>query len=192
MNPDLAPITDALNRLVAALHKGTWDYISTIAIVVTLVVLIWYTCETYRLRKAAQRQNEISVMPMLAVVNESSPDRSSREAVLKSVGSGPAFNLSIDRRQFGNGELLIEHDGNVMTAGQVNELRFQFREGNSSTVLHVDTLYEWINNGKPPDPLDIVVRCRSVNSVDYAFTFRLTPDAGGTGRLKLTFEGVVT
>jgi hypothetical protein len=42
--------------LVAAHQKGTWDYVSTVAVVLTLIVLVWYTLETYKLRKAAQDQ----------------------------------------------------------------------------------------------------------------------------------------
>lgn len=37
-------------------QKGPWDYIATVAVVLTLIVLIWYTIETYKLRKAAQAQ----------------------------------------------------------------------------------------------------------------------------------------
>jgi len=47
-----------MNRLIEAQKKGPWDYASTIAVVLTLVVLVWYTYETYRLRKAAQEQTE--------------------------------------------------------------------------------------------------------------------------------------
>jgi hypothetical protein len=56
MNPNLDAIASRLDRLVALQQKGPWDYIATIAVVLTLVVLIWYTIETYKLRKAAQTQ----------------------------------------------------------------------------------------------------------------------------------------
>src|SRR5438270_1250062 len=56
MNPDLNRIAAALDRLVAAQQKGPWDYVATIAVLLTLGVLIWYTVETYRLRLAAQDQ----------------------------------------------------------------------------------------------------------------------------------------
>ena len=185
MNPNFTSVTNAINRLVGAVHKGTWDYISTIAVVVTLLVLIWYTWETHGLRRAAQRQNEISVMPILAVFIQSAVPNGSREIVFRHVGSGAAFNLSIDRVRFGNGELLIEHGSNVMTVGQITTLEFRFQEANRSTVLHLDGLYEWINTGRLPNPLQISVRCRALNSVDYVFRFAFTPDAG---KLKVTFE----
>ncbi|MGD1094033.1 MAG: hypothetical protein ABSB35_18875 [Bryobacteraceae bacterium] len=56
MSPDLNGIASSLDRLVALQQKGLWDYIATIAVVLTLIVLVWYTVETYKLRKAAQAQ----------------------------------------------------------------------------------------------------------------------------------------
>jgi len=72
MNPDLTSIVQALDRLEAALHTSTTDHFNLLLVVVTLGVLIWYTIETYKLRVAAQRQGETSVMPILAVFNEGS------------------------------------------------------------------------------------------------------------------------
>ncbi len=56
MNSNLNGIASSLERLVALQQKGPWDYIATVAVVLTLIVLVWYTVETYRLRKAAQAQ----------------------------------------------------------------------------------------------------------------------------------------
>lgn len=56
MNPDFTPIVRALQNLAAIERKGAWDYISTSAVVLTLIVLIKYTIETSRLRRAAQQQ----------------------------------------------------------------------------------------------------------------------------------------
>jgi hypothetical protein len=55
---DFQPIASAMDRLATAMGKGWLDYTATIAVVLTLVVLIWYTVETYLLRKAAQKQIE--------------------------------------------------------------------------------------------------------------------------------------
>lgn len=56
MDPNLNAIARSLDRLVALQQKGPWDYIATVAVVLTLIVLVWYTIETYKLRKAAQAQ----------------------------------------------------------------------------------------------------------------------------------------
>jgi hypothetical protein len=60
MNPDLNPIVRALDRLIEAQQRSPWEYVGTIAVVLTLGVLIWYTIETYKLRKAAQAQSSES------------------------------------------------------------------------------------------------------------------------------------
>src|ERR1017187_1796759 len=121
MNPDLTPLTTAIDRVVSALHKGAWDYLATVAIIITLLVLIKYTHETFLLRKAAQRQNEISVMPMLGIVIKPSD----RDIVrLHSVGSAPVFNLSIDRQRYEKGELFVQYDDTVMAGGQMTQLKF--------------------------------------------------------------------
>lgn len=60
MNSDLTSIVSALDRLTATQRKGPWDYASTIAVVLTLLVLVWYTIETMCLRRAAQAQTERS------------------------------------------------------------------------------------------------------------------------------------
>jgi len=56
VNPDLNSIVHALDRIGTTLQKGPWDYVATVAVVLTLIVLVWYTIETYKLRKAAQAQ----------------------------------------------------------------------------------------------------------------------------------------
>src|SRR5262245_29152005 len=117
-------IVSALNRLAATLEKGAWDHAYIVIVLLTLLVLIWYTIETQRLRKAGQdqtaktaqllneaqrqndvsahllkearRQNEVSVMPILAVAVETAADGEAERIALTNVGSGPAFNLSIE------------------------------------------------------------------------------------------------
>lgn len=153
----------------------------------TLIVLIWYTIETHKLRREARRQNEVSVMPMLAVLNDSPSDRDNRRILLINVGRGPAFNLSIDPLRWEGRELQIEHGGNIIRPDETKELQFHFQEQNSGTMVDVNGLYLWINTGKIPDPLHVIVRCQSVNSMAHTSTFKCTPDAG---RLKITFEGV--
>ncbi|MGJ5817058.1 hypothetical protein [Paludibaculum fermentans] len=54
--PDPAAIEKAIDRLTQAQQKGAWDYIGIISVIATLIVLIVYTIETYRLRRTAQQQ----------------------------------------------------------------------------------------------------------------------------------------
>jgi hypothetical protein len=49
-------VVQALDRLAASLQKGPWDHVYIVIVLLTLLVLIWYTVETQRLRKAGQDQ----------------------------------------------------------------------------------------------------------------------------------------
>jgi len=47
--------------------KDIYDVFNSIVLSATIVVLIWYTIETYKLRRTAQGQLEISTLPILAL-----------------------------------------------------------------------------------------------------------------------------
>jgi len=252
VNPDLHPIVQSLNRLVAAQQKGPWDYVSTVAVVLTLLVLIWYTYETYRLRKAAQdqtartasllseaqrqnetslnlvgaaqrqnevsasllkeaqrqteatarlvreaqRQNEVSVMPIMAILvvspgqlrpSDIAYGSDKNSLVLRNVGTGPAFNVSIDKYLAGGKELQVHHGTHMLSPGENRLLSFHLQEGSTGIKGSYNTMYDWINTGPLPDPLSIIVRCRSATSVDYSFKFTFTPK---DGTLTVVFEGI--
>lgn len=201
---ELTSIAKALEQLVATQQKGPLYYIQIVGVLLTLGILIWYTIETYKLRKAgqdhtaetakllreAQRQNEMSVMPILAVAVEPmmSPTAAAR-IMLLNVGSGPAFNLAIDRLDWGDRRLQIEYGSGVLRPGQAIELIFHFLERNSGSLLDAKVLCKWIDSHRMPNPVDIVVRCNSVHSLGYAFMFRCTSDSG---KLGITYAGTAS
>lgn len=204
MNSGLSSIANAIDRLTAAQQKTAWDYSNTILVGLTFAALVWYTIETYRLRKAAQRQtrqaarlhkaaleqnivsanlqaeaqlqNEISVMPMFALY----VDRNNREAklLMKNVGLGPAFNVVV-KHQGLDSNLQILYGNDFLTKDEVQQLRLNMTlEPGRGQNLGVDDFYQYINTGKLPNPLSIVITCVSLNLKTYEFEFRCTPDAG--------------
>jgi len=207
-------IVRALDRLTAGLQKGPWDHVYVVIVLLTLLVLIWYTIETQRLRKAGQdqtakaaqllteaqrqnevsvhllrearRQNEVSVMPILAIAVEPVPGGETDRIVLTNVGSGPAFNLSIDPHHWNTRDLKIEHGSTILRSGQSDELLFHVIEGNSGNLLGAKTLSHWIHVKRMPNPLNVVVHCNSVNSKAYSFRFIC---ASHLGKLRITYEG---
>jgi hypothetical protein len=225
VNPDLTSIVQALNRLSSAQQKGPWDYAYILLVGLTLIVLIIYTVETYRLRRAAQqqtmetgrlleaaqtqnavtaglheaaqsqndvtakllaeaqRQNEIAVMPMFAVYIDRTG--SAQRLLVRNVGLGPAFNVTIDTSQIEGKELVVLVGNNFMTPGEVQDLRLNVREDNSGQGLGINELYHWINTERIPDPLKLIVHCVSLHLMRYDFVFKCTPDAG---HLKITFD----
>src|SRR5258708_30630472 len=66
----------------------------------TFLALIWYTIETSRLRKAAEKQLKIAEMPIV-VLRLSSEDGplgrplSLSVEIIRNVGNGPAFNINV-------------------------------------------------------------------------------------------------
>jgi hypothetical protein len=186
MSADLRAITEALNRLVAAQQKGVLDYANVGLLLLTLFVLVVYTLETLKLRRAAQRQNEIAVVPMLAVYLGSQPNESARDIYLENVGPGPAFNISIDKVVWAEDcHLDIDFNTNVMKPGQRQVLAFHRWQGNSGSNLGINDLYFDMNLNTIPNPLRVVVRCASLSETNYQFLFSCTPVEG---RLKITFD----
>src|SRR5262249_45614869 len=207
-------IVRALDRLSVTQQRGLWEHSYILIMLLTLLVLIWYTVETQRLRKAgqaqtaktadllreaqrqndvsvfllqeAQRQNEVSVMPILAIAVDPVASGDGDRIVLTNVGSGPAFNLSIDPLHWDSRKLKIEHGSSILRPGQGDDLQFHFVEGNSGNLLGARTLGQWIQLQRMPSPFRLVVRCNSVNSKAYAFAFLCTSLAG---KLRITYEG---
>lgn len=66
------------------------------ATMVGVVVLIWYTIETCRLRKEAQRQTAMTAMPALFVRTQRRPSSSSLFLNVENIGKGPAFNVCFE------------------------------------------------------------------------------------------------
>jgi len=79
--------------LIIAFFAGSgcdqWNYLSTIAIILTGAILIWYTWETNLLRMEAHRQNEIQLRPFVLLVPEQ------EQFQLRNIGNGTALNVSI-------------------------------------------------------------------------------------------------
>jgi len=80
--------------------ESVLQQIQTGATVVATLVLIWYTVETQRLRRAAEKQNEISGMPIVALKVASGERRLGEPLALESqslrnIGNGPAFNIDV-------------------------------------------------------------------------------------------------
>jgi hypothetical protein len=95
----------------------------------TLLVLIWYTIETSRLRRTAERQNEDSLRPILSLEFNYQYSGQRKHIVLmkiKNLGKGPAFNIALtsvqgatDAKRFG----LIVKD--LLAVGEMDTVAIQ-------------------------------------------------------------------
>src|SRR5580704_3065160 len=67
------------------------------------LVILWYTSETWKLRKEAQKQNDHAIMPIVMLegatdlpLTEHDANMPSFKIVLRNLGLGPAFNIEIE------------------------------------------------------------------------------------------------
>lgn len=67
------------------------NMISTVALIITLGVFIWYAWETRKLRKETVKQTELSIRPFI-VIYEGSPG----ELTYNNIGHSHAFNVEIE------------------------------------------------------------------------------------------------
>lgn len=78
-------------------HVYLVDYsiiISNIILAITALVIFWYTCETYKLRKLSERQLAYSVRPFL--ICELAPlKKDEYKFSLTNIGNGAAFHIKI-------------------------------------------------------------------------------------------------
>ncbi len=75
--------------MACAFFLSKWVNTQTVAVVLTGLVVIWYTMETHLLRRETQRQTEIQQRPFVIIKYED------HGFVLSNIGNGPAFNVSV-------------------------------------------------------------------------------------------------
>jgi hypothetical protein len=77
----------------------------------TLIVLIWYTVETHKLRLEAQRQNEHSMMPIVVFqpVYIQGQNIGQNRLVIRNLGAGPAFNVELGPMQISGRPASFDH-----------------------------------------------------------------------------------
>src|SRR6266478_4025758 len=85
--------------------------VTTVVTALTLIVLIWYTQETHKLRLEAQRQNENSSMPIVVLQSTNIGGHTviNNCPVIRNLGSGPAFNVSIGSLSISEKPAAFEH-----------------------------------------------------------------------------------
>jgi hypothetical protein len=150
---------------------------------VTLVILLWYTFETYKLRTTAQRQLMLPMMPVVLLRMELgmiAPNRNmakeqSFTLAVRNVGVGPAFNVQIEPRSKGGIDVLfdripfLEPSDEKPIECQVEE------EGKSKIVSSVDRLKTLIQNDEFDTVSDVVVSYIDAGGTSYRSIHKLKP-----------------
>lgn len=128
---------------VAFLLAPDWTARQTWAVVLTGVVVIWYTWETKRLRETSARQLEVQIRPFVFL-----RPANGGEFVVENVGAGAALNVRVR-------EVVVDSDHDVrirfpdivpvLRRGEIVPLRAEtFREGRRAGdffTAHIDPRY---------------------------------------------------
>lgn len=155
--------------LILALLIRDWLAAQTIAVVLTGLVLIWYTIETQLLRKESQKQTEIQIRPFVIV------ELKNRKFFLKNIGQGPALNVSVRPVQVSSDEQIIIKFGDMIPTinpGETIELKAEgFHKGNSTGDFFTAHLNpEYANRN-----LSIFIDYQNIDLKSYSTRERVSP-----------------
>jgi len=75
--------------------KGIFEIRNEYILIITALIIFWYTTETFLLRKEAQRNTKISVEPILVIDGYAIGDLD-----ISNIGNGPALNIEVKISQF--------------------------------------------------------------------------------------------
>ena len=185
--------------LLSLLISRDWiDYANFVVLTATLVVVALYTRLTQKLRLGAERQNRLSVLPIL-ILDWPNPefDKSDTPSV-ENIGTGPAFNVQIapiehgavkvDFPQFG---LLQVKDRNApfMHISKVVE------DSPGHRIQHgyqpsTQTLADLIQRNEFPDTFNVTIRYDDLVRKSYTTAFDVSFDRF-RGEFTVKYSGMV-
>jgi len=167
VNNDIRQLIAAIDRLVAAHQRGIWDYASVIAVVLTLIVLIWYTVETYRLRLAAAKQLAVATTPILMIA----PVQEPRGAVpaIRNVGNGPAFNISIETERLKGQAKLTFYHSDILAGNEVQTVHLILHQTDRERQMftHDDVLNN-VMQGHLPQTVPLTITYNGADGKRYS------------------------
>ena len=142
---------------------------------VTLLVLIKYTIETYRLRtttqdlytssqdslKEARWQNEMSILPTL-VISSVTEDGNPRVS-LRNIGRGAAMNITMRGKDIGT--VRASHP-DVLSGGDERKIRIDFTQRNHVHEAKTEMdLYELFSGRVIPETFSWVISYEAINNL---------------------------
>src|SRR4030042_5733804 len=115
---------------VIGLFQNPGDFISTLVLVITLIVLIFYTIATFGLKKAAVKQTELNLRPFVVICIFTDNAGVSERLVYKNIGHSPAIDVRtepFDARAF----FLDFERQSLIEVGEMKDLNPKGRGKNS-------------------------------------------------------------
>jgi hypothetical protein len=149
----------------------------------TLCVLIWYTRETVRLRKAAEKTNSMAILPAVVL----SVDEVATTFTIRNFGNGSAFNVAIkDVSGRGGASVKFKHP-EMLAAGEgrpaVPELWRPRPEPSGKTVNDLLVIRDELLS---MCPIEVSLTYRSADGTDYQTEQLILKDTR-SGRLVIQY-----
>ena len=106
---------------IIGLFQNPGEFISTLVLFITLVVLIFYTVATFGLKKATVKQRELSLRPFVVICALPDNEGHHDQLVYKNIGHSPA--LDVRTLTFDAGAFLIDFmSQSLIEVGEKKEL----------------------------------------------------------------------
>ena len=170
--PKLALVALAyLSALMAcAFFLSKWVNTPTAAVVLTGLVIIWYTMETHILRRETQRQTEIQQRPFVIIKYED------HGFVLSNIGNGPAFNVKVQDVNIASNEgfyIKFAEPLPVLDKGESSRIKAEgFHWGNKSSE---DFLFAHFDPEYANQTLSVEMQFQDMDMKKYSCKERVSP-----------------
>lgn len=148
------------------------------------VVVAFYTWETCKLRKEAQRQNDHAVIPI--VLLESASDRPliegrmnmpSATATIRNLGLGPAFDIEVESLEGPSTKIRFLPTPSLAAGGRepvMMDIREDGRQEHSLAYAHIQRMF---HNQQLVTHTGTTIRYQDVHGKSYRTTLRFQYDA---------------
>ncbi|MEW6455833.1 MAG: hypothetical protein AB1410_03845 [Acidobacteriota bacterium] len=109
-----------------------WEILTSVALILTLFVVLWYAWETRRLRIETIKQTELSLRPFVIILFIEHKNK----FILKNIGNGPALKVKIDDIPLIKENKLyikyIFHEIDVILAKEESEIKCEIKTNDST------------------------------------------------------------
>ena len=160
------------------MSTSDWIQLGTLVVSIAVGAVIgWYTVETTRLRREAQRQNDQAVMPIVALEPamdwpwlDEGANIGSHKVALRNVGLGAGFNIEIDSLK-GPGAAIRFHTVTTLAAGDRQPVMMSVVESGKDAHGHAYGLIQRMFHGYQLGPrASLVIRYGDVHGKRYETT----------------------
>jgi hypothetical protein len=150
--------------------KDNWTAIQTWAVVLTGVVLIWYSWETMRLREVAFSQREIQLRPFVVL------ELKKKQIEITNIGVGVALNVkikevTIDKEH----DIIVRFPAEgiaVLRSGETQPVQAEsFKKGTSVG----DFFLAHLNNEYANQEIELKIEFQNIEMKSYSVSERVVP-----------------